>query len=449
MSRGFESHALRALPEYPGARTSPTWRTDPVNTLERTLHDARPHPGGTMARHGRLRATTGAGSLFKGIAMLLGVLIISTVVFGGIVWWNLQSGVQTFEITDEAPAENLAAYEGGVNLLLVGSDSRVGQGAEFGEGQDDASGTLNDVNMILHLSADHSHATVVSIPRDTVVDTPACRNDQGDSISEQYAVPFNSILDTGGMNCIIATAEAMSGLNIQFAAMIQFRGVIEMSNAVGGVEVCVESPIEDSYVGLSLDAGMHSLQGAEALKFLRTRHGVGDGSDLSRISNQQVFLSALMRTVKSNDTLSNPAKLYGLARAATQNMTLSSNLNNLDTLVSLATALAQVPLDQFAFVRLPVADSVYYEGKVDPTPDAEFLWERLRADQPINVAPDASVTDGAIPSDAPEPSPSEEATEAPTEGTDGATDTVAPTVPPTLDGQTANDQTCSNAGSVF
>lgn len=418
---------------------------------DRTLQPSRTPGSGTLARHGRLRKTTGAGSVVKGLSLSLSVLLVSAVVFAGIVWWNLQSGVSTFDIADDQ-ASNLTEYEGGVNILLVGSDSREGQGAEFGEGEDEAAGTLNDVNMILHLSADHSHATVVSIPRDTIVDTPACTNDKGDAIEEQYGVPFNSILEDGGMNCIISATESMSGLDIQFAAMIQFRGVIEMSNAVGGVEVCVESPIEDPYVGLSLDAGMHALQGDDALKFLRTRHGVGDGSDLSRISNQQVFLSALMRTVKSDDTLSNPTKLYGLARAATQNMTLSSNLNNLDTLVSLATALARVPLDQFAFVRLPVADSSNYDGKVEPTADADFLWQRLQNDESVLVEPEQS---GEVPSDGevPMPSATEDATgdgasDAATEDATGAA-TPPPTATPTLDGQTADDQTCSNPESVF
>lgn len=409
---------------------------------------------GTVARHGRLRSTSGVASLFKGLAMSLGVIMVSAVVFGGIVWWNLQSGVETFALDDNtviaAPTDDQgpggpAAFEGGVNILLVGSDDRTGQGEEFGEGTEEAEGVLNDVNMLLHLSADHTHATVVSIPRDTLVDTPECTSDTGERVYAQYGVMFNSILGLGGMNCVVAAAEELSGLDIQYAAMVKFLGVIEMSNAVGGVQVCVEQPIDDPYLGLTLEPGYHSLQGGDALKFLRTRHGVGDGSDLSRISNQQVFLSALMRTMKSGDTLTNPTKLYGIARAVTQNMVLSSNLNNVDTLVSLAMALQEVPLENITFVRLPVGTASWAAGRVVPMqPDADLLWEMLRNDQKPSLG-----------GDEPAPETPEEGAEgegetdgtAPDEG--GEEEAPATTSAPTLQGQTADDETCSNSETLW
>jgi LCP family protein required for cell wall assembly len=389
------------------------------------------------------------------------VLLVSMLTFGTIVYWNLLGNVSTFELEDNSDPE-LDTFEGGVNILIVGSDTRVGQGEEFGEGTAEAEGTLNDVNMLFHLSEDHSHASLVSIPRDTIVDTPQCTNDEGQQVSERYGVMMNSILEDGGMGCIVSTVEEMSGLDIQFAAMITFRGVIEMSNAVGGVDVCVEQPIEDSYVGLSLDAGTHSLQGEDALKFLRTRHGVGDGSDLSRITNQQVFLSALFRTVKSNETLTNPTKLYGIARAATQNMTLSSNMNSVDTLVSLATALASVPNEAMGFVRLPVADSTWSPGRVEPTADADVMWQLLQDDQPLIQAADPDAADGGSGAtddsgttspDATTPGATDDGSGATDDGTgatdDGTGSTDAPVTTPTFDGQTADQQTCSNTDTLF
>ncbi|WP_201518294.1 LCP family protein [Gulosibacter hominis] len=414
-----------------------------------------------MARHGRLRQTGAAASLAKGLAMLLGTALVSVLVFGAIVYTNLRSGVETFEIAEEAPVKNLAAIEGGVNFLLVGSDDRTGQGAEFGEGSEDAEGVLNDVTMVLHLSEDHKHATVVSIPRDTLVDTPTCISDEGEEIPEQYGVQFNSLLGSGGMNCVISTVEHMSGLDIQFAAMVKFRGVIEMSNAVGGVEVCVEQPIDDPYIGLQLDAGYHTLKGADALAFLRTRHGVGDGSDLSRISNQQVFLSALMRTLKSSDTLTDPTKLYGIARAATQNMVLSSNLNNLDVMVQIAVALSEVPLDQISFVQLPVVTSDYDANRVVPDEYAsEALWELLRNDRSPNVAPKGSEaageTDAAPEGEAgaegetgAEGEGAESEDPAAGEGEPESSGEATPDSGPTLTGQTADDVRCSNSDSIF
>lgn len=399
--------------------------------------------GGTIARHGRLPTTTVAKSIGKGIAMVMGVVLVSVVTFGAIVYANLQSGVETFELADNSE-QSADIFEGGVNILLVGSDSRADAEGNVKEGQSE--GVLNDVNMVFHLSEDHSNATVVSIPRDTLVDRPGCTGDDGTEHEAQESVMINSILNEGGMNCIVSTVEDMSGIDIQYAGMIEFNGVIEMSNAVGGVEVCVEQPINDTYSDLFLEAGYHTLQGEEALKFLRTRHGVGDGSDLARIENQQVFLSALMRTVKSNETLTNPTKVYGLARAATQNMVLSSNLNNVDTLVSIASALASVPLDQFTFVRLPVVDSEWDPGRVEPAyPDAEQMWQLIEDDQPLNVGDDEESTE--------EPAATEEGEDA---GADGGADADATETPsetttetPQLDGQTADTESCSNSSSLF
>lgn len=406
-----------------------------------------------MARHGRLATTTVAKSIGKGVAMVMGVVLVSLVTFGGIVYANLQSGVETFDLADNSEQEDPTnIFESGVNILLVGSDSRADADGNVKEGQSD--GVLNDVNMVFHLSEDHSYATVVSIPRDTLVSRPDCTGDDGEQYYAQDGVMINSILNEGGMNCIVSTVEDMSGIDIQYAGMIMFNGVIEMSNAVGGVEVCVEQPIEDSYSDLYLDAGYHSLQGEEALKFLRTRHGVGDGSDLARIENQQVFLSALMRTVKSNDTLTNPTKVYGLARAATQNMVLSSNLNNVETLVSLANALAQVPLSQFTFVRLPVVDSAWDPGRVEPAyPEADQMWELIANDQPLNVGEDEESAD----EDAPDEDATEDGGDASladdSTGADsdvegpGATNEATPS--PTLQGQTADSESCSNSGGLF
>lgn len=435
-------------------------------------------PRGTIARHGRLATTSAWGTVFKGLAMLVGVLFVSGLTFIGALYLNTFQNVSTFTLEDNStqqPGTN--TYPGGVNILLIGSDTRVGQGAEFGEGEADAEGVLNDVNILFHLSNDHTHASVISIPRDTLIDTPACLDSDGTTISPRYSVMMNSILNDGGIPCIVRTVEQMGGIDIQFAGMITFRGVIEMSNAIGGVPVCVAQPIDDPFVGLNLDAGMHTLKGADALKFLRTRHGVGDGSDLARISNQQVFMSSLFRTLKSSATLTNPAKLYGLARAATQNMTLSENLNNLETMVSLAAAIASVPTERLAFVRLPVGESALDPGRVVPSDDAEVMWKLLRADQPLAkglakpTASDqpgqdagagqdgaATPTGGAAALSPGGAGTNDGAGAGTGAGTDGGAETGA-SVPPTasfvplpdvdFSGQTADEQTCSNPDPIF
>lgn len=430
---------------YPGSHSAhqppaPPRRSEAVAAA----HPPRAHArSATVARHGRLAVTTPARSIGKGITLVAAVLALTFVALGAITWVRLWGNIGNQPSLGDPPLPPLAQIEGGANVLIIGSDSRQGQGAEFGEGDDEASGVLNDVNILVHLAEDQTHATAVSIPRDTIVDTPACTNDQGQQIEEQIEVPFNSILHEGGMSCVVAAAEALSGLDVQYAAMVQFKGVIEMSNAVGGVEVCVTNEISDDYVGLYLQPGNHTLQGADALKFLRSRHGVGDGSDLARISNQQVFLSALIRTVKSSDTLTNPIKLYGLASAVSNNMTLSSSLN-VDTIAAFAAALGKIPTQNIVFAQLPVADA--WGGRVQPLePDAAAMWDLLKNDQPLVVQSQNIDPSGEpAPSDPPAETGTEPTADPATEPTGPPSDTGPAAPAPTVSGQTADQETCSN-----
>jgi anionic cell wall polymer biosynthesis LytR-Cps2A-Psr (LCP) family protein len=228
--------------------------------------------------------------------------------------------------------------------------------------------------------------------------------------------------------------------------MVDFNGVIELSNAVGGVEVCVAEDIEDEYTNTYLKKGMHTLQGVQALQFLRTRHGVGDGSDLGRISNQQVYLTSLVRKLKSKDILSNPVALYSLAQAAARNMTLSTTLSNPAQLMGVANALKDIPMKNITFLQLPSISGLPapYEGRVKPDYEkAQILFDLIKKDQPL-VLGEVNNT-GAGSEVAPTPRPS--ATASPTT-TPTATPrpTPTPTVTPLPDwaqGTNASTTTCS------
>jgi LCP family protein required for cell wall assembly len=332
----------------------------------------------------------------------------------------------------------IGALDGGVNLLLVGSDSRAGQDAMFGG--EDETGNLNDVTILLHISEDHGNASVISFPRDTFVPIPSCTNPEGGSFSSMSRQKINTTLSYGGLACTVKTVEKLTGLSIPFAAEVQFSGVMALSTAVGGVDVCVAEKIEDEYTGTFLDAGTHTLEGLAALQFLRTRHGIGDGSDLTRINNQQVFMSSLVRTIKSADTLSDPAKVYSLAKAAVSNMTLSSSLNNITTIASIALALKDIPLDQVVFVQVPTGGT---EGGVIPRqPDFDNLFEAVAADQPLALSGTtgrgATLDPTAVPTADPSVDPSADPSVTP-EPTDPGTTVLSESAT----GQTAGDFTCS------
>jgi LCP family protein required for cell wall assembly len=274
------------------------------------------------------------------------------------------------------------------------------------------------------------------------VPIPACPDPTGGTFDAMSAQKINTTLSYGGVACTVATVSALTGLNIPFAAKITFDGVIEMSNAIGGVPVCVAEKIEDTHTELYLDAGNHVLQGVDALKFLRTRYGVGDGSDLTRISSQQVFLSSLVRQVKDSSTLTDITKLYGLAGAAVRNMQFSESLNNVDTLVQIAKAMAPIDLSKITFVQYPTTPT---EGGVRPNrAAADVLFAAIAADQSIALTPTDSGNEVGSVADpnapvvaAPVPVPDPSATNVP------ATTDPTTVLPSGVLGQTAADYTCS------
>jgi LCP family protein required for cell wall assembly len=409
-----------------------------------------------VARHGRLTKPAAWKTAIGLIGGTLAVALIAGLSVAGIAAWQLQGNIKTTKIAadTQGPPPNIASFTGGFNILLVGSDTRAGQ-LGIGAGPNDG-GALNDVTMLMHVAQDQKSATVVSIPRDMVVPIPKCADGGGAA-----GLPINTTLSYGGLACTVLTVQNLTGLQIQFAGLITFLGVAAMSNAVGGVDVCVSSAINDPYTGTHLSAGTHTLEGVQALEFLRSRHGVGDGSDLGRIGSQQVFLSSLVRKIKSSDTLTNFTKLYGIAQAATQNITLSENFTHLDTLVSVALVLKNIPLENIVFVQYPgkTGGTGIYAGKVQPqTGIANQLFAAIKADQPIGL--DANALDGAhggstlgtAPVATPTPTPtstkkasgSASATPTPSATLPGEAETTPATaVIPGLKGQSAAQYTCS------
>jgi LCP family protein required for cell wall assembly len=394
-----------------------------------------------IARHGRLRKSGPWGGVITIVAAALAVVLVAGVSVASIAAYQLSQNVSSTAINihpgeTPAPPPGVGAYPGGFNVLIVGDDTRSGQGGiGAGAGSD---GALNDVTMLLHVSGDHTFATAVSFPRDMVVPHPQCAKG-----GVAAGLPINNALSYGGLPCVVSTVEAFTGVKIQFAGLITFYGVIDMSDAVGGVQVCVSGDINDKEVGLHLKSGNHTLSGVKALEFLRSRHGVGDGSDLGRITSQQVYLSSLVRKLESQGTLSNPLTVYKLATAATKNMQLSSSLDRVDTLVAIAQALKGIPLSRIVFVQYPgtTAGTGIYAGKVQPNLAlGNQLFDLIRADQPFKIGQQAGNL-GSVPD-----KNASKSTAAPQTGTTtgGKKQVVINDVP----GQPASEQTCSKANKL-
>ena len=428
-------------------------------------------------RHGRLPRRRGAVAALKLLAAVVVVVFVSVGSVAAYAVWDVARSIKTGVHLQAAPGQsaipqdipNVSAMPGGINLLLAGTDSRSDLGGIYNsEDEQDASSGAgnNDVTMLLHIAQDHKSMMVVSFPRDLMVPIPDCPDPNGTgTIDGTSYAQFNTALSRGGLNCVVATVSKMTGLTIPFAATINFNGVSAMSNAVGGVTVCLASPVTDDYTNppLDLPAGENTIVGDVALSFLRSRHGVGDGSDLGRISNQQVFLSALARKIVSGGVLSNPVQLYALAKAAVNNITPSETLTNPTTLVQIALALKDTGLDNMVFVQYPAVTDPDNPNRVVPADDAaDALNEALVNDQPVKLtgstgraAEDPTATASPAPDAGAggEPSPVTPATPAAPAAPDtGAT--PAPTgtgaaveLPSTITGQTAAQQTCTKGNN--
>ena len=391
----------------------------------------------------------------------LAVLVVGSVVVAGTLVWStarqIRPGTQLLDASGKvAPLPQVGALSGGANILLAGTDTRTGQGGEFNSADqlDGSSGAgSNDVTMVLHIAADHQSATVISIPRDLIAPIPECPDPSGGTISARSQGMFNTTLSEGGLSCVVLTAEQLTGLNIQYAATIDFDGVIGMADAVGGVTVCLDAPIDDPSAGLSLPAGVQKISGGTALAFVRTRYGVGDGSDLGRISNQQVFLSALARQVMNGGVLANPIVLYQLANAAVKNLRTSASLSDPTTMVSLALALKSISLSNIVFVQYPVVTDPDNVNRVVPNDDAvAALNAALAADTPLQLTGKLGVgatSDPAPPAPSPSATPSiADALRIPAPAPTATAAPAAPVaLPSSISGQTAAQSTCSKANN--
>ncbi len=415
-----------------------------------------------VARHGILRSPNPFLQVLTVIGAMVLVAVLSVSAVGAFYLWDAARAVADSGVDiggdDEVLPPTLGEIEGGVNMLIVGTDSCEGANAALSGAcqKRDTEGERNDVTMLVNISDNPRRVTVVSFPRDMIVPIPSCTGEDGTQYSAMSAQMLNVSYSYGGLACTVLTIEKLTGIDIQFAAATRWTGVIAMSDAIGGVQVCLSDDINDSHTGLHLEAGTPTLQGVQALQFLRIRHGIGDGSDLGRISNQQQFMSSLVRKLQSEGVLGNPATLLNLANTAVQQVNdkqvvLSKSLANPQRMVQIAMAVKSVPYSDIVFVQYPTA---YAEGglRVLPlTSDAAKLFDAIANNQPLQLTgstSDGSATEVVGEATAPvTPTPTPTGSATPDAG---ATEAPAPTetpvaLPSTVTGQTAAHVTCTVA----
>ncbi len=310
----------------------------------------------------------------------MAVLLAGVAVAGYALLSHFNANIQQDNITSLLGDQPVDTHPQAENILVMGSDSRDGLSAAFGSGLiTDQSDTM----MIIHIPADRKWAEVMSVPRDSWVDIPACEMGNGQmssptqfKINEAFAIGNLDGNSTKlGVACSVKTLEQDTGIDINHFIVVNFTGFEDMVAAIGGVPECNTTPIDDPLSGLVLPAGHHLLTPAQALGYVRARYTLGDGSDLERIGRQQAFMSSLVNQVQSK--FYNPLAIYRFLDAATKSLTVDSQLGGITGLYNLWQSLRGIPTKDIAFFTLPN----YPRSEVVASDTANVLWTQPEDDE--------------------------------------------------------------------
>ncbi|MEU5720017.1 LCP family protein [Streptomyces sp. NPDC020403] len=359
------NHSGRQSPESPGTADRPPSGTEvPAQRDRRSARSSRaPAPQTGRRKRPSPRSRRKKALLWTGGVMAFVIVAGSGAAYA--LYQKFNGNLATVDVGD-AGSKDIAA-DGPLNILIIGTDKRTGEGNE-GYGDKGSTGHA-DTNILFHVSADRTNATAMSIPRDLMTDVPDCTTKQPDGsekvIPGSQNVRFNVSLGQEGRDpgCTMRTVKELTGLSVDHFMMVDFNAVKTLSTAVGGVKVCLAKAVKDKDSHLDLPAGESIVEGEDALAFVRTRHSFGNESDLDRIKVQQQFIGSMIRQMKSDDTLTDPSKLFRLADAATKALTVDSGIGSIKKLTSLAKELGRIDTKNITFVTLPVIDN-----PAEPTP---------------------------------------------------------------------------------
>jgi LCP family protein required for cell wall assembly len=390
-----------------------------------------PSPYQPGKRRGRARRVHTVAKVLLATLLTLGMVSGLSVAF---LYRHLNGNIHHVVVADQLydrPAKvHIDAPKQPINILVMGSDSRDCTGCAI----DGESGGGSDTTILFHLSADRQSAYGVSIPRDSLVDRPDCKTDDGDTIPGGANVMWNAAYSYGGPSCTIQQFEQTTGIQIDNYVVVDFGSFKGMVDAVDGVEVCVPEDIDSSEYGITIPAGTRTLDGKEALAYVRVRHGVGDGSDIGRIKRQQAFIGALVAKVLSSGTLTRFDRLVRFLNAATQGLT--TDIANIKDMAKIGLQFQDIGLKKIRFITVPFVYSQSQPGRVEWTSDAATLWDRIRTDKPLGKLRDGSLGANQVPSGSSSSSPSPSSpdssspsspsgTSSPTEGSSHSVDASA------------------------
>lgn len=350
------------------------------------------HRRGRPSRRAKTRKS-GKRRIFRWIAITLAVLILGTGGAGYLYYQhlnnNLRGGSRAGGESGVKKAAPNALGDTPMNILLLGSDDRSkAANVALGGGKNERDRKpLADVQMLLHISADRQSASIVSIPRDTVVPIPKCTDTDGKQYAATTTRPINESLSRGGPGCTLTTWEKLTGVYIDHWMMVDFAGVVSMADEVGGVPVCVKTGVYDKSTaqqkggsGLKLPKGTTDVKGEQALQWLRTRHAFG--SDQNRAKAQHMYLNGMMKKLQEQNAWTDTGRLMGLADTATSALAVSDEIKSVSKLFDLSMQFKNVKLDRLSTTTVP---TVPYAGNPDAwlslkTSAADKMWSMIRED---------------------------------------------------------------------
>ncbi|MFE5108180.1 LCP family protein [Streptomyces sp. NPDC056663] len=350
--------------------------------------------------------------MFRWIAITLSLLILGTASAGYLYYQHLNSNIRSSgrsggESGVKKAAPN-ALGETPLNILLIGSDSRnSAENVKLGGSRNTVGDKPRaDVQMLLHISADRKNASLVSIPRDTILEIPQCKDAKtGELFPATNNKPINESLQRGGPGCTLTTWEKLTGVYINHWVMIDFAGVVAMADAIGGVDVCVKTGVWDRPTrmvpggsGLKLPRGTSTVKGEDALKWLRTRHAFGN--DQNRARAQHMYMNSMLRTLKQQNVWSDAGRLMNLAETATKSLQVSDEIGTVKKLYDLSMQLKNVPINRITMTTIPTAEWSQDRDRLVPIEkSADTMWQMLRDDVAFdkNGKPKAKASASATP----------------------------------------------------
>jgi LCP family protein required for cell wall assembly len=341
----------------------------------------RGRPGRRRPRH----------SLAQKVAAWTSVVVVGVLVAGSLAayakyrsFWDSIKRIDVESLVGKQPPK----LNNAENILLIGSDTRVGQDG-IGGSAAEVPGGRSDTLMLLHISPGHHEVTVISIPRETMVPILGCP--PSDGTAGQQAEPgqvelINAALDFGGPVCTWKTFETVTGIHLDHFIELDFTGFEQIVDDLGGVTICLPFAIDDPQSGLDLSAGRHHVFGHEALAFWRTREGVGDGSDLERIQRDQYLMVALVQGMEHSGLLHSPSKILKVVRDATNAMTTDLGLDQ-NAMLQIADSLSGINSSSVQFITAPNIAYPPNDNDVEfEQPEASELFTAIQHDMTLPKA---------------------------------------------------------------